>query len=286
MISLANEQLEVAVLDPIADQIRLGSRYCTGGYVYSVVDRRRGVITSGPGYPDEEYPPVFDGQGLPEAFPSPLWPGMGVGSPAAGPAPGTTILVIGVGLVEATENVREMPVKEFCRWTTEQTPTTLRMETRQEFGGWSLALVRELALINRTLRSATRLINHGTAPIPFRWFPHPFFPNPWGECCKLNVAVSFPDNPGYSLLENGFIETRRDQPWDRKGYYQVLEHRATERLVVLQRHPVLGLIAATCSYVPTFFPIWGNRNCFSFEPYLEDTVAPGSAMEWSITYDF
>jgi len=288
MLSLANDQLDVSILEPIRDQVRLGSRYCTGGYVYAVTDRRLGVVTSGPGYPDEEYPPVFDGQGLPEAFPSPLWPGVDAAPPSAHPAPDTTMLVIGVGLVQATapERVRTMPVQEFCGWKTTQSPTTLRMETSQTFAGWSLELSRTLTLINRTLISETQLANVGQDPIHFRWFPHPFFPHPRGECCKFNLAVGFPDNPGYELLGNGFVQTNLDHEWDRQGHFQALQIEPTERLVALQRHPTLGLVVATCSYVPTYFPIWGNRNCFSFEPYTEQTVAAGATARWSITYDF
>ncbi len=56
--------------------------------------------------------------------------------------------------------------------------------------------------------------------------------------------------------------------------------------MTLQRHPTLGLVVATCSYTPSYFPIWGNRNTFSFEPYLARTVAPGAESTWSIVYDF
>lgn len=288
MLTLSNDQLDVSILDPVRDQVRLGARYCTGGYVYAIADRQRGVITSGPGYPAEDYPPVFDGQGLPEAFPSPLWPGVASAPPGSYPPPGTPMLVIGVGLVEATgpERLREMPVQEFCRWTTTRSGPRLVSETRQALAGWALVLTRELRLIHRTLVSASRLANVGQEPLSFRWFPHPFFPNPRGECCKFNVPVSFPENPGYELADNGFIWTRLDHPWDRKGHYQVVQVERHDRLVTLQRHPGLGLIAATCSYAPSFLPIWGNSNCFSFEPYLEQTVAPGAEVQWSITYDF
>jgi hypothetical protein len=65
-----------------------------------------------------------------------------------------------------------------------------------------------------------------------------------------------------------------------------LRHDAHSRLVVLQKHPVVGLVAGTCSYAPAFFPIWGNANTFSWEPFLERTVAAGHALTWWIDYDF
>lgn len=288
MLFLSNDQLEVSILDPVQDQARLGARYCTGGYVYAVHDRRLGVVTSGPGFPDEEYPPVFDGQGLPEAFPSPLWPGVDSAAPTSLPAPGTTMLLIGVGLVQAPASglLRELSVQEFCHWSISQTPDRLRMETRHAFANWAVELTRDVSLINRSLISETRLANVGQDSLAFRWFPHPFFPHPHGECCRFNLPVSFPENPGYTLLANGFVATRDDRPWDRRGHFQALTFTPGERLVALQRHPKLGLVAATCSYTPSYFPIWGNRNCFSFEPYLEQQVAPGSEATWSVAYDF
>ena len=289
ILTLANDQLEVSILDPVQDRVRLGSRYCTGGYVYGVTDRRLGVITSGPGHPDEEYPPVFDGQGLPEAFPSPLWPGMDPAAlPNTLPPVGTTMLVIGVGLVRATEQsqLRVMPVDEFCHWNITQSSSAVVMNTSQAFANWALELSRQVTLIDRTIISTTKIVNTGQAAFHFRWFPHPFFPLPKGECCKFNLPVAVADNPGYELHGSGFVHTKLDHPWDRRGHFYAVQFTPGDKLVTIQRHPTLRLVTATCSYTPTFLPIWGNCNCFSFEPYLAQTVAPGAEASWSITYDF
>ncbi len=61
---------------------------------------------------------------------------------------------------------------------------------------------------------------------------------------------------------------------------------ATNNLIIIQRHPQLGQLTATCSYAPDFFPIWGNQNTFSWEPYLERTIAGGQQLSWRIDYDF
>ena len=53
-----------------------------------------------------------------------------------------------------------------------------------------------------------------------------------------------------------------------------------------QKHPTIGLVAATCSYVPSFFPIWGNHKTFSWEPFLERTVARNQTLSWSVDYEF
>ena len=40
------------------------------------------------------------------------------------------------------------------------------------------------------------------------------------------------------------------------------------QMMVLQPHPSLGMVAAKISFVPSYFPIWGNSRTFSWEPYL------------------
>jgi hypothetical protein len=270
MYSLKNESLEVLILDPSADQDRFGVRYCTGGYIFQIVDSQLGNLLSGPTYPDSFN--WFDGQGIPDAFNL---------SPLREQAAGPTALIIGIGLC----NLQTKQVAEFCRWEVQQDPAQLRMQTRQAGQGFALELERTIILHRRTVRSITRLKNTGQPPIPVRWFPHPFFPQPdTDELCRFNIGVSFPANPGYELAENGFI-CRKGWPWQ-EGRYQALDHNAQTNLVILQKHPALGLVAATCSYVPSFFPIWGNRQTFSWEPFFERTLAAGQETTWWIDYDF
>ena len=71
MYTLKNTQLTVSILDPIADLPRLGSRYCSGGYIYQVTDSEKGELLAGPHYPDPN-PVPFDGQGAPDMFFTPL----------------------------------------------------------------------------------------------------------------------------------------------------------------------------------------------------------------------
>ena len=106
---------------------------------------------------------------------------------------------------------------------------------------------------------------------------------PAGDC-KLNFAVGFPESNAYELATNGFIR-RKGWPWE-NGNFQALDHNALTNLIVIQRHPQLGQLTATCSYAPDFFPIWGNPHTFSWEPYLERTVMPGQTVSWRIDYDF
>ena len=272
MYFLKNESLEVSILDPLADQQRFGTRYCTGGYIFQIVDPKPGGLLSGPTYPDSFN--VFDGQGIPDAFNL---------SPLCEPkADRETGLIIGVGLCDLQAN----EVTQFCQWEVQQEPETIVMRTEHAFQRFALELERTVALRGRTLHSATRLKNTGKRPISICWFPHPFYPHPdTDELCRFNVPVRFPDNPGFELAPSGFI-CRKNWPWKEGGPYQALDHDAQTNLVVLQKHPVLGLVAATCSYVPSFFPIWGNRQTFSWEPFFERTLAPGQEANWWIDYEF
>jgi hypothetical protein len=268
MFTLENDLLIVSVLDPVDDRQHLWTRYCHGGYIFQITDRQRGPLLSGPEYPGPFSP--FDGQGIPDAF------NLG---PLAEPGTGMAqALLIGIGLCDLARD----QVLEYCAWEVEPAAGVLRFRTRQAHQSYALELERTVSLTGRTVRSTTRLRNTGQRSIPLVWFPHPFFPPPSdGELCRLNVPVRLPENGGYALAANGWI--RRAGP---PGYYQPLDHEARTNLIVLQRHPVIGLAVGTCSYVPAFFPIWGNARTFSWEPFLERTVAAGQAFEWWIDYDF
>ena len=163
---------------------------------------------------------------------------------------------------------------EFCRWDVTHTATSIVMRTRHDFQGFQVELERTVALIHRTVRSTTHAKNTGRAFTPVRWFPHPFYPQPeTDELCRFNAPVRLADSPGFAMAENGFI-TRKAWPWT-DGYFLPVDHQAQANLVVSQRHPLLGLVSATCSYVPAFMPIWGNHTTFSWEPFFERTLGPG-----------
>jgi hypothetical protein len=271
MYTLSNDELEVALLDPVADQARFGPRYCTGGYIFQVTDSRHGPLLTGPTYPESFN--WFDGQGIPDAFNL---------HPLRDPAAASPLaLIIGVGLCD----LQQRQVQEFCSWEVSAGAARIGMQTAQSFQGYALELQRTVGLASRTVRSATRLKNTGRLPIPVCWFPHPFFPQPQTpELCRLSVPVQLAENPGYELTASGFI-SRRAWP-TQQGYYQALDHSAQTALVVLQRHPLVGLVGASCSYAPSFFPIWGNQHTFSWEPFFERTLAPGQETSWEIAYDF
>lgn len=282
MYTLKNDALTVTILDPVADRERMGTRYCTGGYIFDVVDEHHGNLLTGPTYPESFN--SFDGQGIPDAFnlapvQVPPIPRRHLPNDFEPPSPNTA-LILGIGMCDLKEN----RVETWCTWQVEHTSQAIRMMTYHTFLGFQIELERTVSLMGRTVQSETTVRNAGW-PLALRWFPHPFFPQPeTDELCKFNIPVSFPDNEGYKMGENGFI---RRKAWpEARGFYQALDHDAQTNLVILQRHPKVGLVAATCSYVPSFFPIWGNGNTFSWEPFLEHSLAPDQNLNWWIAYDF
>ncbi len=277
MFTLQNNHLTVEILDPIADHARFGVRYCTGGYIFQIHDTRHGALLSGPTYPDSFN--WFDGQGIPDAFNL---------APLKASEREPVALILGIGLCDLEAKVIVDP----CQWQIEQSSSeqldkALCFVTQHSFHDWALTLERTVTLINRTVRSQTTVFNTGRRPAPISWFPHPFFPQmPSGhdELIKLNLPVIFPTSDAYQLAANGFI-ARKGWPWQ-TGHYQALDFATSSNLILIQRHPALGQITATCSYMPTFFPIWGNPHTFSWEPFLERTLAAGQQTSWTIDYDF
>jgi hypothetical protein len=285
MYTLANDALEVAILDPVGDQHRFGPRYCTGGYIYQITDARHGELMTGPTYPDSFN--WFDGQGIPDAFH--LQP---LRDPESHDA---QALILGIGLCDPVAK----EVHDYCQWDITQsagdeTPAiTMRtvhthanyVDAQRSSLRFVVELERTVTLMGRTIRSSTRLANQGKGLVPIRWYPHPFYPQPdTDELIKLNIPIGPIEHPHYAMSENGYL-MRVGWPWD-AGHYLALEQEATTNLVILQKHPKLGLVGATCSYIPQYFPVWGNPNTFSWEPYLERSVFPGTSFTWWIDYEF
>ena len=280
MITLKNGSLSVSILDPVTDKDRLGTRYCTGGFIFQVEDLMgkpaRGNLLVGPTYPDSYNP--FDGQGAPDAF----QPHLVIDQDADGtPA---EVLGIGIGIIDQKANT----VSERCVWDITRTDESVRFRTTHVGGIYRFDLERIVTLQGRTLRSETRISNTGTRHVPFQWYPHPFFPHyPTGECCKVSVPVSLPEVcPGYEILPNGFI-AMKGFPWKPKAsFFQLVGFAGNAPITFIQKHPVTSLVTATIDYVPSRLPIWGNNVTFSFEPYLERVVQPTESTHWSLTYEF
>jgi hypothetical protein len=281
MFTLENTQLKVLVLDPEADRSRLGSRYCTGGYIWQVEDQRLGPLFTGPEYPRE--PNTFDGQGAPEMFKRAL------GADTA--AVGDEVGCIGVGRVRRTSPLEPFDVRhnreviEFVKWEVALANDSVTMRTSHTFRDWSYALTRRVSLSERTFQSVTVLHNTGVVPLPVCWFAHPFFPiPPDGVLCSFSIPVGMPESLGYRLKDDGFIHRNPDHAWPRGCYCALDLKRRDQVLHAVQKHPKVSEIAVDTDFPPSALPIWGNDRTFSFEPYFERTLLADEEACWGVTY--
>ncbi len=276
MYRLSNSHLTLHILDPVDDEDRLGTRYVSGCYVYQVTDAVRGEILAGPVFPHPQ-PPVFHGQGMPEAFRESL-----------GPVDGLR-LVLGNSLVTAEDDPEQMNTKqvhERCRWSVERTSTQLRMETQQSLGDWAATVERRIVLNERGVLTETRMTNTGKVPLPLVWYAHPFFPWPADDiCCSFSFDASIPSNPGFKVDENGQIVRDQTHDWE-SGQFVQIEGCEGQQLRAQYFHPNSQHIAVQGDFALSQMPIWGNAHTVSFEPYLEQELPCATTFSWSLVYTF
>lgn len=282
MLSLDNGELEVTLLDPEADAPRLGSRYCSGGYVYQVTDRRLGPLCTGPEYPLEP-PSPFHGQGLPEVFE------IALGQNSA--KVGDEVLVLGVGRVRRDSavkpfHVRDNPtVTERARYRIATTATSVTMSTAQAFERSALELERSVTLSGRTLESRTSVSNRGAVSLPLRWFAHPFFPFTVDGWIALSLEADFAENPGFAWSPEGRIVPKRSHAWP-AGQYLPIRTALGYELTAKQAHPKLGELDIECRFPLGFLALWGNDRALSLEPFFHTVLETGNSAVWSIVYQF
>jgi hypothetical protein len=283
MFKLQNKRLIIDIVDPIADKRLLGSRYCTGGYIFQVKDKVKGDLLAGPTFPEGGFN-TFDGQGAPEVFVTALHEDTA--------QVGENVCVLGVGLVKRTSpkkpfHVRDNPeVVEFVSWDVDHASGSITMRCRHAFDKWHILLVRSVSLVRGTIVSHTTLFNNGNAPCPLKWFPHPFFSFPKHHvACRFGFPISIPDNAGYFLNSRGFLEMKPGCDW-KKGLYQPLTVDQPATFSAELEHPLINKVTVMCDYVPSFLPVWANNRTFSFEPYLERLVKSGEEFSWKIEYLF
>ena len=183
-LSLRSDTLTVHVLDPDdagQDAQYKGGRYCTGGYIFQVIDSTRGELLTGPSGAIHEAGNQFNvssGQGFPEAFHAdPTWLRGALRDPSKDDG---VVLVVGTGLVDAnyaapatqTGTGAGAGVLEFCEWqVTQAAENTIAMETTQSLGPYALKLRKTVSLTGRTVTSHTAITNLGETQLPVSWFP-------------------------------------------------------------------------------------------------------------------
>jgi len=285
MIRLQSDNLSLDIIDPRddRDRERLGSRYCAGGYIWQVYDARTNQpLLSGPHYPSAT-PPVFDGQGMPDMFETPLG--------GEDCAIGEQVCVIGVGFVEKSSGVvpfhpRNNPrVTQFCRWYVDKGGDWVIMTTAQSIGGRSITLRREVHLDGGRAVTFTTVINVGKETVNLRWFAHPFFPiNNDFTCGRIIPMAAMPDNAGYELGDGGEISMKPGYLWE-KGLFQVL-YVPVAKLRFVVPHRIVGSIDLKTDYDVVRCAVWGNSRTFSFEPFMQRALAPGEEASWGVCAEF
>lgn len=281
MLTLANAQLRLDLLDPgdPLDHARQGARYCWGGYIWQIQDRRLGPLVAGPEFPHPT-PSAFNGQGLPESFRHRTRDGRPL------TWRGAEGLAIGAGLLAAAEG-NEFRLTRPDAWTVGHGTDGLRFHTHQAGAGFACELTRVIRLRDRTVVSHTELTNTGADRLELEWFAHPFWCLTAGAArVHLPPGTSVPDNPGFALDSAGVLTFRRPFRTADDSQFALLALPAGQPLRLELDHPRLARVTFATSFVPDECPVWANAQTISVEPYLRLSLAPGEQRSWRIEHGF
>ena len=282
MLHLANSQLRLDLLDPIADAARLGPRFCAGGFIWQIHDLAAGAPTpllAGPEYPSPD-PSPFNAQGLPESFRHRTRNGIPL------TWQGSHGIAVGAGTLAEDSN-RYVLLTAPCHWRITPFADRIVFETHSAAAGFAYALVRTIALTARAVRSTTRLTNLGAAPLALQWFAHPFFALTDGRArVELPAGTVLPENPGFTLDAAGTLSFKRRFAGQDDGQFSLLGLPPARELNLAVDHPSLARVTFATSFAPDECPVWANGHTISVEPYLTLRLAPGASREWRLRYEF
>jgi hypothetical protein len=278
VLTIANAELTVDLLDPAAEHARLGPRFCWGGYIWQVHDRHIGALLTGPEWPNPT-PLPHNGQGLPESFRHSTTDGQPL------LWRGDTGLAPGGGLLR--RDPAGIVVREPAVWTVDLQPARAVFRTTQSAAGWAYALERTLELRGRQLLSRSRLTNCGPTRLTLEWFAHPFFALETDGMLRASLPkdVGLPENPGY-VLADGQLSFRRAFVGLHDGHLVHLALPPGRPFTVSLTHPHLAFVRFSTDFAPFKCVLWANGHTLSFEPFLALDLAPGESREWTLTYEF
>lgn len=282
MLTIANDELRVDLLDPTTEADRLGPRFCAGGYIWQVHDQTAGPLLSGPEGPEPQ-PDPYNGHGLPESFRDRRRDG----SPLLWNDDRSEGLAPGVGTLGRRDG--EVVIIDPCVWNLALTPTAADFRTTHAAAGFACAVRRVIRLEGRRLISHSELTNPSDHPLHLQWFAHPFFALDAGRMIDLQVppAATLPPDSGFDLSPTGHLRPGRAFVGKDDGAFALLELPAGQPLdVTLSHHRLRAGIRFSTTFVPSECPIWGNGFTFSVEPYQIITVPPGESVSWDLRYDF
>jgi hypothetical protein len=280
MLRLANDQLCIDLLDPVADAARLGPRFCAGGYLWQVHDRCSGPLFTGPEWPAPA-PSAFNGQGAPESFRHRTLEGRPL------TWRGTKGVALGAGEL-ALDSSGQPVLTAPCTWRIEHRAEAIEFTTDHEAAGFAYTLVRRIELRGRDVRSVTRLLNRSPhEPLALEWFAHPFFALTDGMLRALvDRNATLADNPGFALRGGELQQLRRFTSASDGHMERSFRLPAKQPLIAEVPHVAFGALVFETGFAPDAFVLWGNDRTFSLEPYLTLHLAPGATREWQLLYRF
>jgi hypothetical protein len=278
VLQLANAELSVDLQEPAGDRARLGPRYCSGGYIWQVHDRKVGPLLTGPEWPNPS-PLAHNGQGLPESFRHSTT----TGEPLLWNGP--TGLAPGAGELRRN-SAGGVSIADPCEWRMTRSRDQIAFHTEQQVANWSYELERTVLLRERTVVSLSQLTNRRNAPLILEWFAHPFFALREGRAqVTFPVGTTLTPNSGYEL-DGRELTFRRAFQGEHDGHLDHLTLPADQPFAATISHPQLQYVSFATDFVPFKCVIWANGNTLSLEPFLALHLAPGESRRWSLTYEF
>ncbi|MDD7986777.1 hypothetical protein PQO01_17645 [Lentisphaera marina] len=283
MITLANQNFTVEILDPSSDHELLGARYCRGGQIFQVKDREGRDLFSGPTYP-EAYN-AFDSQGLPDAFNS--YPNF------SNAQLGDEIFVIGVGRVKYNKAIETFfacdnrEVAKAVQWKVTQEGQKLTFKCDDSYQGFAYHLEKILELKENSIEQKFNLLNTGEHELPVSWFAHPFFFHR-DDLVFGDLPVEQNSNPLYFRNERNEITIRIPQNFDEVRDQTFVMGQAIqneENLHVPVKHKLLDDFSIDCHFSVAQFPLWYNEKTISPEPFLIQDLAVSEKLNWAINYN-
>jgi hypothetical protein len=280
MLSIATDHLTAEFLHPWDDRHRLGNRYCHGGYLWQVRGADGAAWLSGPRYPSPT-PPIFDGQGAPEAF---RW--FDLTKERRLNQRGDKGLMLGVGICDGFAS-REPSVLLPCLWEVESEATSCRMTTSQSFEDLGYRLERTWTAEGRRLTSFSRVQNTGAADLEVHWFPHPFLPLIQGVLdFSVDPRWTLPDELPYLTQAPGEFRMNPAHAWKSRNTFRILQGGPSQPYRASFAHPLVGRVYMEGDFPVDILPVWANTRTFSIEPHSIHRLAHGESVAWTLAYTF
>ena len=217
--------------------------------------------------------------------------------------PGDRFLMIGVGLLErvderAWEFVRTYPMGNGGKWSASAGVDQVRMTHILEDAALAYRYSKTVALVpgKPVMRISHRLDNTGRTPLKTLSYNHNFFvmdqkPVGAGYAAEFPRPITGRFETGAALVEvAGRRFTLRRKFEASESIFCVgiggQDPAGTGYAIHVENTLAGAGVAITCDRPAVRVDFWANPRTFCPEPYVEVAAEPGSAAEWTITYEF